>query len=350
MTTRRTITGLAVALLVGDAGIVAAQGTTDRPANLSGEWVGVPGTVYFNFVHRFTASDAPERKVSNSPTFVIATPIESHSLVGVAYATNSTLASRYPNEHEYFVRVRPWLRRNGAPADLGIHLDYNDAARGVDAELGFTRDVGRLRLLSVSRLLKRPDSSGFRAAFGGGALYHLGRYVALSGDAVAMRHRSPEERVAWSGALQVQIPLTPHTVSLHVTNVDVGTLQSSSRGTRQRRYGFEFTIPLTLRRYFGRRAAAPRDSTTARPATGPVVQVSIRGLAFHVPADSIALGTTVEWKNDDPLAHTVTAAAGGFQSPLIEPGQTWRYTFTAPGTYAFYCTPHPFMRGVVVVR
>jgi plastocyanin len=348
MTVRQAI-AIVAALVAGDVALAAAQGTTDRPANLSGDWVGVPGSVYFNFVHRFTASDAPERKVSNSPTFVIATPVEMHSLVGVVYATNSTLSARYPNEHEYFVRVRPWRGRNGIAGDVGIQLDYNDAARGMDAEVGFTRDLGRLRLLSVSRLLKRPDSSGFRAAFGGGALYHLGRYVALSGDAVTLQHRSSTEQVAWSGALQLQIPLTPHTVSLHVTNVDVGTLQSSSRGTKQRRYGFEFTIPLTLRRYFGRRAPAPADSV-ARPTTGPVVQVSIRGLAFHVPPDSIALGTTVEWKNDDPLAHTVTASGGGFQSPLIEPGQTWRYTFTTPGTYAFYCTPHPFMRGVVVVR
>ena len=62
----------AFALFAFASTAVYAQGTIDRPANLSGEWVGLPGTVYFNFVHRFTASDAPERKVTNSPTFVIA--------------------------------------------------------------------------------------------------------------------------------------------------------------------------------------------------------------------------------------------------------------------------------------
>jgi plastocyanin len=58
----------------------------------------------------------------------------------------------------------------------------------------------------------------------------------------------------------------------------------------------------------------------------------------------------VEWNNDDPLAHTVTASDGSFQSPLIEPGRSWTHTFSTPGTYAFFCTPHPFMRGVIVVR
>ena len=83
----RSIIG-AIALLGVINGVAHAQGTIDRPANLSGEWVGVPGTVYFNFVHRFTASDAPERKVTNSPTFVIAVPVDKRAVVGVTYATN----------------------------------------------------------------------------------------------------------------------------------------------------------------------------------------------------------------------------------------------------------------------
>jgi plastocyanin len=58
----------------------------------------------------------------------------------------------------------------------------------------------------------------------------------------------------------------------------------------------------------------------------------------------------VEWKNDDPLAHTVTADDGSWDSGLIQPGATWRRTFDRPGTYPFHCTPHPFMKGVVVVR
>ena len=346
MMSRSAIVALAS---LGVAGAAAhGQGTLDRPANLSGDWVGIPGTVYFNFVHRFSTSDAPERKVTNTPTFVIATPINRRAVGGVTYATNSTLSARFPNEHEYFLRVTPWRSREGR-RQVGLQLDYNDASRGMDAELGLTHQIGRLRLMSVTRLLQRRDSSDFRLAFGGGGVLRLGRYLSLSGDAVALHDRTPAEELAWSGGLQVQIPLTPHTVSLHVTNVDVATLQSSSRGSKQRRYGFEFTIPLTLRRYVGRRAPTPRDSSTT-PVTGPIVPVSIRGLAFHLATDTIALGSTVEWKNDDPLAHTVTATGGEFQSPLIEPGQTWRHTFTSPGTYSFYCTPHPFMRGVIVVR
>jgi amicyanin len=64
----------------------------------------------------------------------------------------------------------------------------------------------------------------------------------------------------------------------------------------------------------------------------------------------IEAGTTVEWTNNDPLAHTVTAADRSFDSGQIGSGQTWRHTFTQPGTYDYTCTPHPFMKGTVVVK
>ena len=73
-------------------------------------------------------------------------------------------------------------------------------------------------------------------------------------------------------------------------------------------------------------------------------------MAFTPARIEIEAGTTVTWKNNDPLAHSVTAADRSFDSGLIQPGATWSYTFTKPGTYDFSCTPHPFMKGVVVVK
>ena len=251
MTRRHIQLGLAIVATAARVGAVRAQGVTDRPANLSGDWVGVPGTVYFNFIHRFTTSPAPERKVTNSPTFVVAAPIVPRVLVGVVYGTNSTLASRFPNEHEYFARVAPWLQRDGARVDLGVEVDYNDAAQGADAELSVARTLGRVRLIESARLLRRPGSSSYDAAFGGGAVMRLGQYIAIAGDATSVAGGPRAERTAWSGALQLQLPLTPHTLSLQVSNVGTATLQGTSRGTAQRRYGFEFTIPLTLRKISG---------------------------------------------------------------------------------------------------
>jgi plastocyanin len=139
-------------------------------------------------------------------------------------------------------------------------------------------------------------------------------------------------------------------------------------------YGFEFTIPITLRRYFSRPAPevapeeAPADSaapagdsaaagiTPRRPTPAPIpanrtVAVELRGLKFNPARITIDAGTTVVWTNYDAAAHTVTANDKSFDSGTMQPeGGTWQYTFNRPGTYNYFCAPHPFMRGVVVVR
>jgi plastocyanin len=61
-------------------------------------------------------------------------------------------------------------------------------------------------------------------------------------------------------------------------------------------------------------------------------------------------GTTIIWTNAGQVAHTVTAEDGSFDSGLIESGQRRALLFSQPGTFPFHCTPHPFMRGEVVVR
>ena len=350
--TRRVIGVLAcVAALSGTA---AAQGVTDRPPVLSADWVGVPGVVYFNFVHRFSESGAPEHKVVNVPTFLLAGALPWRSLVGVNYATNSAIEARYPNEHEWFARVAPLSQREGSAFDLGAEVAYNDAVRGVDGEISMARWIGPLRLIESWRTLTNPiDTAGRQLAFSTGAVLRINSYIAVAGDVGTLQRRGPDERTPWSVGLQLLLPLTPHTLSIQATNTNAATLQGSSRGTSQVRYGFEFTIPVTLRRYFGRRATG-NDSTRATPsspvAKGSVTVVRIQGMQFRADRVEIGAGTTVEWRNDDPLVHTVTSADGAFQSGPIEPGSVWRHTFEKAGSYAFYCTPHPFMRGVVVVR
>ena len=73
-------------------------------------------------------------------------------------------------------------------------------------------------------------------------------------------------------------------------------------------------------------------------------------MAFGPSRIEIAAGTTITWTNNDPLAHTITADDRSWDSGEIAPGQTWSHTFTQPGEFAFHCTPHPFMKGVLVVR
>lgn len=350
--------GAACAALCTSAAGGRAQSLLDRPPNLSGGWVGSSGQLYFNFMHRFIASDAPERKVTNVPTFTLAAGLPYYTLAGVEYSTNSALAPRYPNEWEAFVRNAPLQQDRGAPVDLSGQVSYNFAAEGVDGEVSLARRFGPLRLIAAGRTLKGIGAEDRRYAVAGGGTLRISRYIALAGDVGTLTDRAEDEKVAWSAGVHLAIPGTPHTLSIQAANTATNTLQGQSRGEKTRRYGFEFTIPLTLSRWFGRSAGhapvasapglAPADSG-ATP-TGPVAHAGMRNLAFVPGTVEIQAGTTVEWLNNDPLSHTVTADDGSFSSGLIASGTKWRHRFDTPGTYTYHCTPHPFMKGTVVVR
>lgn len=359
---------LASAILGALPALLAAQGNLDRTPNVSGDWVVRPGTVQFNFLHRFVRSPKPVRKVSNFPTFLLATSILKGTTIGFNYSTNSTLAPAYPNEWEFFARAQPWRQAGGFPVDIGGQVGYNLAAKGVDGELSVGRSTGPLHLIAVGRALSDPlkKNGNPQFAFGGGAVLKLTRHLGIHGDYVRLTalNTATGERGAWSAGLAVAIPNTPHSISLHATNTNTGTLQGASRGAKQVRYGFEFTIPITLARYFGHKSkpapAAPATpgapaplapgAVPSGPVTGPLTKSGMQGLQFTAATLEIAVGTTIEWKNEDPVPHTVTADDNSFDSGMIENGQVWRYTFTRPGTYAFHCTPHPFMKGTVVVK
>ena len=352
MLTRRLLgpAALAAAALLAPCPL-AAQSLLDRPPNLSGAWTPGAGVLQFNFVHRFSRGPGPERKITSFPTFVLAAGLPGRATAGVTYVTNSTLVARYPNEWEFFGRFAPLTQDRGSPVDAGAEVAYDLAARGFGAELSVARREGQVRLIGVARVLDGiAEGEGMDVALGGGAALRLTSHVAVAGDVVTLTDRDGDagERVAWSAGLQLAIPRSPHTLSLHVANVTSTTLQGASRGAPGTRFGFEFTIPVTLARYVGRSAGTP---VAAAPAAGDsVVRIDLRDLAYRPASIEIEAGTTVEWVNGDPLAHTVTAADTTFDSGLIEPGRSWRRTFTVPGTWRFACTPHPFMRGVIVVR
>jgi plastocyanin len=314
----------------------------DRSPNLSGGWLGAPGTLQFNFVHRFGVGDPPTRKVTNSPTFLLSYKFSLPLLIGFNYATSSDVTPAFPNEWEFFARYG----RSG----FAVQGGYNQAAESFDAELTASRTFGRLRAIAVGRVLSNGyNSDTTRYAVGGGATIRLNKWFALAGDATTLLDRRTGEDVAWGAGLQIAIPYSPHTLSLQVTNTNTATLQGVSRGIDQVRGGFEFTIPFTLSRYFGGRAKTAAGAAAAQGGAG-AAKAEMRTMVFSPNRIEITAGTTIVWTNNDPLVHTITADDKSWDSGAIEPGQTWSHTFTQPGEYAFHCTPHPFMKGVIVVR
>jgi plastocyanin len=337
-----------------------AQSVVDRPPNFGGTWTGNPGVVHFHFLHRFTVGDAPTRKVANGPTFLLAASLPAHLLLGTRYATNSQVAAAYPNEWEFFGRINPLAEERGAPLDGAVHAGYNLAAESFDVELALARSLGPLRLHGIGRWFSAAyDGDSSRIALGAGATLRLNNTFSLAGDYTTLLDASDAEDAAWGAAIQIAIPYTPHSLSLQVTNTNSATLQGSSIDSGDRRYGFEFTIPITLARYFGSRgatdqqpAATPPGAPAAAPAgaAGDTVRIVMRNLAYQTAQITVSPGTTVLWVNEDQVQHTVTADDNSFDSGLLDQRGTWAHTFGQAGTFTYHCTPHPFMKGTVVVR
>ena len=87
---------------------------------------------------------------------------------------------------------------------------------------------------------------------------------------------------------------------------------------------------------------------------------------YDPPTIIISVGDIVTWFNDDREGHTVTSGQGSgrfgwmsddfgqadglFDSDRFLPGDSWSYKFEEKGTFRYFCTIHPWMEGIVLVR
>ncbi|MGI0002230.1 MAG: plastocyanin/azurin family copper-binding protein, partial [Nitrososphaeraceae archaeon] len=103
------------------------------------------------------------------------------------------------------------------------------------------------------------------------------------------------------------------------------------------------------------------NSTTAS-ASGSEIDIAPGSSApsnakfYEPPTLTVPTGTTVTWKNTDSTLHTVTSGSAEsgvsgteFDSSYMAGGKTFQHTFSSAGTFDYYCTLHPFMKGQVVV-
>jgi nitrite reductase (NO-forming) len=80
--------------------------------------------------------------------------------------------------------------------------------------------------------------------------------------------------------------------------------------------------------------------------------------AYTPPVITVEAGTTVTWTNEDAIVHTVTSGTasdtagtfdGTFDSGDMAEGDTFSFTFDEPGEFPYFCIPHPWMQGTVIV-
>lgn len=79
-------------------------------------------------------------------------------------------------------------------------------------------------------------------------------------------------------------------------------------------------------------SAAP---TRAPAAAATTVNIAITDTGFSPATLDVAAGTVVVWTNDGASTHTVTALDGSFASDELQPGATFPFQFTKPGTFQY---------------
>ena len=82
--------------------------------------------------------------------------------------------------------------------------------------------------------------------------------------------------------------------------------------------------------------------------TGPRIEIAKH--KFSLPTLTVPAGTTVTWLNRDEDVHTVVSTTQAFRSGGLETDEAYSYEFTKPGVYQYFCTLHPLMTGMVIVK
>jgi len=113
--------------------------------------------------------------------------------------------------------------------------------------------------------------------------------------------------------------------------------------------------------------ALPLSACAGNLPSQPVTVTMTNQLKFQPAEITVPAGTTITWKNDSVLVHTVTADPGKaarakdvalpdgaktFDSGNLDPDATFSHTFTISGDYRYFCQPHEAngMVGVVHVQ
>jgi plastocyanin len=86
-------------------------------------------------------------------------------------------------------------------------------------------------------------------------------------------------------------------------------------------------------------------------AQSPTAAVSIDNFTFNPQTVTVKAGTTVTWVNKDDIPHGIAAQKNAFpRSKVMDTEGSYTFTFTTPGTYAYFCYVHPHMTGTIVVE
>jgi plastocyanin len=81
---------------------------------------------------------------------------------------------------------------------------------------------------------------------------------------------------------------------------------------------------------------------------GSATVVRVDGCTFAPTVTRVTVGTEVTFLNTSPSPHDVTGRMGEWGSDLLQAGASYKHRFASAGVFAYSCSLHPGMAGVVV--
>lgn len=98
-------------------------------------------------------------------------------------------------------------------------------------------------------------------------------------------------------------------------------------------------------------STSPASTATSSFATSSPkeLDISIQNYSFNPTIANVKVGSLVVWVNNDTVAHTVDGGTV-FRSSILQPGDTFSYTFMSPGSFTYICSLHPNMKGSIIVE
>ncbi len=97
-------------------------------------------------------------------------------------------------------------------------------------------------------------------------------------------------------------------------------------------------------------AAVPSSSALADRAAPAQATINIDNFTFEAATLNVERGTRVTWINHDDVPHKIVSTDKKFSSPVLDTDGRFSYTFATPGTYRYFCSIHPTMTGMVIVK
>jgi nitrite reductase (NO-forming) len=131
----------------------------------------------------------------------------------------------------------------------------------------------------------------------------------------------------------------------HVASAQVNTTMSSGNMTAN---------ATTISDNMANNASATSGGNSVTIAPGS--STPSNGKFFEPETLTVSKGSTVTWTNGDSTLHTVTSGSAEsgnsgteFDSSYLAAGKTFQHPFSTSGTFDYYCTLHPYMKGKVIV-